>query len=66
MFTTFREEIELISCVICEDKGNDNEMILCDHCQNGFHMRCMKMEELPVGTFYCNSCDLMIAESNVL
>ena len=32
----------LARCVLCRRKGDDEKMLLCDGCDNGYHMYCLK------------------------
>lgn len=38
-------------CIICEncDSKENNKIILCDHCNRGFHMMCINLTILPKG-----------------
>ena len=42
-------------CKICEDGG---ELICCDGegCVNSYHLRCIGLEEIPTGDWYCPDC----------
>eukprot|EP00051_Salpingoeca_urceolata_P021939 m.350950 g.350950 ORF g.350950 m.350950 type:complete len:1297 (-) comp19894_c0_seq3:68-3958(-) len=48
----------LIKCKICRKNNNDSEMLLCDGCDRGYHMRCLKppLFEVPGGDWLCNAC----------
>ena len=54
------EETEFIDetdpCEICKgvDSVDSNPIILCDCCDRGFHMKCMKMASVPDGKFFCS------------
>ena len=32
----------LARCTVCRRKGDDEKMLLCDGCDNGYHMYCLK------------------------
>lgn len=38
--------------------GNEDEMLLCDGCDRGFHMSCLTppLKNVPVGDWYCKDC----------
>ena len=38
--------------------GNEEEMLLCDGCDRGFHMSCLKpaLKRIPQGDWYCKDC----------
>nr|XP_043623430.1 increased DNA methylation 1-like [Erigeron canadensis] len=41
------------SCGLCGDGG---ELICCDNCPSTFHLKCLCVEELPEGNWYCSNC----------
>ncbi|KAG2341338.1 hypothetical protein BDR05DRAFT_936380 [Suillus weaverae] len=45
-------------CEICQEKGDDERILLCDFCDRGWHMDCMQppLEETPPGTWHCPMC----------
>ncbi|XP_034839518.1 E3 ubiquitin-protein ligase UHRF1-like [Maniola hyperantus] len=45
-------------CYVCASKDSPGEIILCDECDNGFHLKCLKpaLEAIPVEDWYCQSC----------
>ena len=61
-YEEWEHKIDNLPCEIC--KGNyendDFTLILCDSCNNGFHMDCLtpKLNEVPVGAWYCPDCKL--------
>ena len=50
--------IELKRCESCFDFENDHLMLLCDYCEDGYHMYCLTpiLERKPVGAFVCPNC----------
>ena len=42
-------------CEICHQTHSqgDNKMVLCDHCGKGFHIKCIRIPQVPVGSFFC-------------
>ncbi len=40
-------------CEVCDDGG---DLILCDSCPNAFHIHCLKLPEIPEGSWYCPDC----------
>ena len=38
--------------------GDEDEMLLCDGCDRGFHMSCLNppLKKVPVGNWYCSDC----------
>ncbi|XP_059156185.1 bromodomain adjacent to zinc finger domain protein 1A-like isoform X2 [Physella acuta] len=45
-------------CKLCRRKGDPEKMLLCDGCDRGHHMYCLKppMEIVPVGDWFCSEC----------
>ncbi|KIK47402.1 hypothetical protein CY34DRAFT_74016, partial [Suillus luteus UH-Slu-Lm8-n1] len=60
---------ECKTCEICQEKGDDERILLCDFCDRGWHMDCMQppLEETPPGTWHCPMCppSLLLMESEV-
>lgn len=46
------------SCLICRKNNSPTQTLLCDHCNNPFHMRCLQpqLTEIPTGSWYCDRC----------
>ncbi|XP_076907087.1 increased DNA methylation 1-like [Bidens hawaiensis] len=45
------------SCGLCGDGG---ELVCCDNCPSTFHLKCLCVEELPEGNWYCSKCSCWI------
>ncbi|XP_069119018.1 bromodomain adjacent to zinc finger domain protein 1A-like [Argopecten irradians] len=45
-------------CRICRRKGDAEQMLLCDMCDRGHHMYCLKprLKNVPSGDWYCPDC----------
>ncbi len=45
-------------CRICRRKNDPENMLLCDGCDRGHHMYCLKpkIKVVPKGDWYCNDC----------
>ncbi|CAE6475034.1 unnamed protein product [Rhizoctonia solani] len=46
------------TCELCRKGDRDTEMLLCDGCDEGFHMSCLDppMNSIPKGTWFCHTC----------
>lgn len=46
------------SCVICKKNHSPTTTLLCDNCDDLFHMRCLQppLETVPEGAWYCEKC----------
>ena len=59
--TEWDQKVDSMPCEIC--KGNydddDEELLLCDGCNNGFHLECLspKLESVPEGAWFCPECE---------
>ena len=42
-------------CAICSEGHSlpGNEMVLCDHCNGGFHIKCIHIARVPKKAFFC-------------
>ena len=49
---------EGLPCFVCGEKKGAATMLLCDHCQRGWHMACLMppLSTLPVGHWTCPRC----------
>jgi len=46
-----------LSCQVCKSPARDYEMLLCDHCNTGWHLSCMDMgKKVPAGLWTCPRC----------
>eukprot|EP00111_Clytia_hemisphaerica_P009366 TCONS_00027490-protein len=52
------KSIQNVKCRLCRRKGNEDEMLLCDGCDRGFHMSCLKppLKNVPKGDWFCKDC----------
>ncbi|VVB13824.1 unnamed protein product [Arabis nemorensis] len=56
-----KEQDDSYSDVTCEKCGSgdgDDELLLCDKCDRGFHMKCLRpiMVRVPIGPWLCVDC----------
>ncbi|ALC46588.1 Acf1 [Drosophila busckii] len=55
-------------CKVCRRGSDPDKMLLCDECNGGTHMFCMKpkMRTVPEGNWYCRTCveDLGLKNQN--
>nr|QDH43443.1 transcriptional factor Gis1 [Metschnikowia australis] len=45
-------------CVICKKNHSPTTTLLCDNCDDQYHMRCLlpPLEKVPKGAWYCDKC----------
>lgn len=53
-------------CRICRRKGDAEKMLLCDGCDRGHHMYCLKppMTKVPSGDWFCSNCQPKQSQSS--
>lgn len=54
----------LARCRVCNDGGDDESMLLCDVCDNGFHIYCLSppLAAIPEGEWHCSECSKNMPE----
>ncbi len=52
------EEEEDIPCEVCGDPEDGDHMLICDGCEKGYHMYCLKpkLKAIPEGDWFCKGC----------
>ncbi|XP_075146934.1 uncharacterized protein LOC142221205 [Haematobia irritans] len=53
------EDVEdVTNCEICGRPDREDVMLLCDQCNQGYHMDCLSspLSEIPEGSWYCDNC----------
>ena len=47
-----------LACRVCGSKARAASMLVCDHCNQGYHMSCLQppLKEVPEGDWYCPNC----------
>ncbi|KAG8262286.1 Bromodomain adjacent to zinc finger domain protein 1A [Homalodisca vitripennis] len=55
---TWGRSILKASCRLCRRRGDPEKMLLCDGCNKGHHMYCLKpkLTSVPQGNWYCPKC----------
>lgn len=53
-----RESYSDVICEQCRSGDRPDELLLCDKCDNGFHMNCLRpiVVKLPMGSWLCPGC----------
>lgn len=51
-------DVENMACVECDSKSQAHSMLLCDGCDDGYHMACIDppLKVIPEGEWYCTEC----------
>ena len=58
MSSTSESEADPIACQACKLDSDDASMLLCDGCDQGYHLYCLrpKMDSIPKGRWFCKEC----------
>jgi hypothetical protein len=58
--TSTDPEFDYIPCEICNRADNWAQMLLCDRCDHGYHMKCLTppMFRIPDDSWFCPACKL--------
>ncbi|XP_076917036.1 histone-lysine N-methyltransferase ATXR6-like [Bidens hawaiensis] len=53
-----KREYEDTCCEECGSGEFGSELLLCDHCDRGFHLFCLRpiLPSVPIGSWFCPSC----------
>jgi hypothetical protein len=54
------EDDDDVVCQICKSGDNDDKLLLCDKCDNGFHTYCINLSTIPSGKWFCADCTLKV------
>ena len=51
-------DVDDAACVVCNSMDDDSNMLLCDGCDDGYHIYCCtpKLSEIPDGDWFCEEC----------
>ncbi|XP_064601605.1 tyrosine-protein kinase BAZ1B-like [Liolophura sinensis] len=54
----WEKSAENAKCKICRKKGEDNQSLLCDDCNQAFHLYCLRpaLPFIPDGEWFCPAC----------
>ncbi|KAF7664391.1 hypothetical protein LDENG_00178320 [Lucifuga dentata] len=54
----WERSVTKVTCQICRKGDNDEYLLLCDSCDQGCHMYCLrpKITQVPEGDWFCPSC----------
>lgn len=56
--TSATVEEDSTQCQICERADREEVMLLCDRCDQGYHMDCLSppLTAIPAGSWFCDNC----------
>lgn len=56
----WEERLDSMPCNICggNTEDDDDKLLLCDQCNNGFHIFCLDppLQEIPEEQWFCTDC----------
>ncbi|KAK7091013.1 hypothetical protein V1264_010732 [Littorina saxatilis] len=54
-----REPVDDTPCLICQKSTHPDMMLLCDSCDKGYHMACLRppLMAIPEGDWFCPPCE---------
>lgn len=54
------KSIGVLNCEICKNIRDAEHMLICDECNKGHHMYCLKepLKVIPEGDWYCDTCSM--------
>lgn len=59
--TEWDQKVDSMPCEICKSNydNDDEQLLLCDGCNNGFHLECLtpKLDSVPEGAWFCPDCE---------
>ena len=47
------DELANQQCEICGRVGNEQQILLCDHCSKAFHVDCIGLVDIPIDSWFC-------------
>eukprot|EP00878_Enallax_costatus_P034160 GHUV01037819.1.p1 GENE.GHUV01037819.1~~GHUV01037819.1.p1 ORF type:complete len:164 (-),score=9.90 GHUV01037819.1:2-493(-) len=52
------KNIDVLLCELCQGGHHEDQILLCDHCDRGFHMFCLNppLDKVPAGDWACPLC----------
>ncbi|XP_011185636.1 protein split ends [Zeugodacus cucurbitae] len=62
------DDEDVTYCEVCNSPEREDVMLLCDECNQGYHMDCLtpRLTQIPEGSWYCDNCfDPMTDSDNV-
>jgi len=52
----YLDPAEHIICTICQSGDDERNLLLCDGCDEGYHVSCVGLQRVPRGRWHCPSC----------
>ena len=53
---TFLEWLEGLACIICNGSENEDQLLLCDGCDQACHTYCLGLNSVPEEAWFCSMC----------
>lgn len=57
-YQEWERKMDTLPCSICGEntEDDDDKLLLCDTCNNGFHTFCLNITEIPKDAWFCQEC----------
>ena len=60
------EELEEQPCPVCGDDDNEDVLLQCDDCDTYYHTYCVGLGDVPIGHWFCETCETQRALESVM
>lgn len=57
IFIPADDEEDVSRCVLCGSSHGEDELLLCDNCNDGYHTFCLGLDTVPEGDWFCATCE---------
>lgn len=61
LFYDSDDEPELPPCPACDEDGDEDHLFPCEGCGTEYHIYCIDLDEIPMGHWYCENCNIQRA-----
>ena len=61
----YEEDPEDQPCLVCGDDENEEVLLQCDGCDRYYHTYCIGLSEVPLGHWFCETCNAQRAMESV-
>lgn len=61
LYSDSDDEPDLPPCPVCDEDGDEDHLFSCDGCDTEYHTYCVDLEDIPLGQWYCENCNIQRA-----
>jgi len=62
----FVDWLESVRCVVCAGADDEDQLLLCDGCDQASHTYCVGLTSVPDDAWYCQQCSLLVDDSPLI